>query len=156
MNNKTGFAIAAVAIFAALLITTTAASNAFAGGHYKKSPSQTSFQRNECGNGYWPLKVDCQNAASQIQGQHNAAAVAAAQGSGFSGHKDDGKGSYDDGKGSYDDGKGSYDDGKGGYDNGKGGYDNGKSSADGGRGGDANSGKGGYDDGKGDAKISVN
>ncbi|HEY7082960.1 MAG TPA: hypothetical protein VH500_24980 [Nitrososphaeraceae archaeon] len=140
MNNKTGFAIAAVAIFAALLITTTAASNAFAGGHYKKSPSQTSFQRNECGNGYWPLKVDCQNAASQIQGRDNAAAVAASQGSGFSGHKDGGKGGYDDG-------------GKGGYDDG--------GSAHGGKGGDANSGsahsgKGGDANSPDDAKISVN
>jgi hypothetical protein len=81
MNNKTGFAIAAVAIFAALLITTSAMnpSNAFAGGHYKKSPSQTSFQRNECGNGYWPVKVNCQNAASQIQGKGNFARVTVSQ-----------------------------------------------------------------------------
>lgn len=79
MNNKTGFAIAAIAIFAALLITTTAASNAFAGGHYKKSPSQTSFQQNNCGNGTMPLKVDCQNAASQIQGRGNLANVTVSQ-----------------------------------------------------------------------------
>jgi hypothetical protein len=38
MNNKTGFAIAAIAIVAALLITTSAMNpnNAFAGGHYKR------------------------------------------------------------------------------------------------------------------------
>ena len=99
MNNKTGFAIAAIAIIAALLITTSAMnpSSAFAGGHYKKRTSQTLTQANECGNGPFAMKIDCQNAASQIQGKHNAAAVAANQGSG-SGHGDkgNGKGGHDD------------------------------------------------------------
>ena len=125
MNNKTGFAIAAIAIVAALLVTTSAMNptNAFAGGHYKKRTTQTLTQVNECGNGTMPLKVDCQNAASQIQGKGNAAAVAASQGA-DTGHK----GGYDDGH------KGGYDDGH------KGGYDDGHGSANGGKGGDANDG----------------
>ena len=131
MNNKTGFAIAAIAIVAALLVTTSAMNptNAFAGGHYKKRTTQTLTQENECGNGTMPLKVDCQNAASQIQGKGNAAAVAASQGA-DNGHK----GGFDDGqKGGYDGGQ------KGGYDGGQnGGYDGGHGSANGGKGGDAN------------------
>ncbi|HEY7082959.1 MAG TPA: hypothetical protein VH500_24975 [Nitrososphaeraceae archaeon] len=86
MNNKTGFAIAAVAIFAALLIT-TAASNAYAGGHghhghfskTKQSQSQSLAQANACGNGKFPYEVNCQNAASQIQGKGNFARVTASQ-----------------------------------------------------------------------------
>ena len=83
MNNKTGFAIAAIAVVAALLVTTSAmsASNAFAGGHHNnsKKTSQTLVQSNYCGNGEWAMKVDCQNAASQIQGKHNAARVTVSQ-----------------------------------------------------------------------------
>ena len=113
MNNKTGFAIAAIAIVAALLVTTSAMnpSNAFAGGHYKRSTTQTLLQQNNCGNGTMPLNVDCQNAASQIQGRGNSAAVAASQGATDGGHDDGGH-----------DGKGN--------------------SANGGNGGDANSGGG--------------
>ena len=81
MNNKTGFAIAAIAIVAALLITTSAMNpnNAFAGGHYKKRTTQTLAQENSCGNGVLPLKISCQNAASQIQGKGNFARVTASQ-----------------------------------------------------------------------------
>ena len=133
MNNKTGFAIAAIAIVAALLVTTSAMNptNAFAGGHYKKRTTQTLAQENKCGNGTMPLKVDCQNAASQIQGKGNAAAVAASQGA-DNGHK----GGHDDGhKGGHDDGQ------NGGHDGGQnGGYDDGHGSANGGKGGDANDG----------------
>ena len=80
MNNKTGFAIAAIAIVAALLVTTSAMnpSNAFAGGHYKRT-TQTLTQVNECGNGVLPYKVDCQNAASQIQGKGNLARLTVSQ-----------------------------------------------------------------------------
>jgi hypothetical protein len=62
--------------------------NAFAGGHYKKRTTQTLIQQNNCGNGALPVKIDCQNSASQIQGRNNAAAVAAAQGTGTSGNND--------------------------------------------------------------------
>jgi len=81
MNNKTGFAIAAIAIVAALLVTTSAMnpSNAFAGGHYKKRTTQTLLQQNNCGNGTMPLNVDCQNAASQIQGRGNLANLTVSQ-----------------------------------------------------------------------------
>ncbi len=79
MSNKTGFAIAAIAVVAALLVTTSAmsASNAYA-THYKKT-TQTLAQENNCGNGYFPLKIDCQNAASQIQGKQNAARLTVSQ-----------------------------------------------------------------------------
>ena len=122
MNNKTGFAIAAIAIVAALLVTTSAMnpSNAFAGGHYKKSTTQTLLQQNNCGNGTMPLNVDCQNAASQIQGRGNSAAVAASQGAADSDHGHD----HGDDHG-----------GKGGDD-----HDGRGNSANGGNGGDANSG----------------
>jgi hypothetical protein len=81
MNNKTGFAIAAIAIVAALLVTTSAMnpSNAFAGGHYKKRTTQTLAQENNCGNGKLPYKIDCQNAASQIQGRGNLANLTVSQ-----------------------------------------------------------------------------
>jgi hypothetical protein len=81
MNNKTGFAIAAIAIVAALLVTTSAMNpnNALAGGHYKKSTTQTLAQANNCGNGKLPLKIDCQNAASQIQGTGNLANLTISQ-----------------------------------------------------------------------------
>jgi hypothetical protein len=83
MNNKTTYAIVAIAALAAILITTTAASNAYAGGHHhhfaKTKQSQSLAQANACGNDKFPMKVDCQNAGSQIQGKRNAASVAASQ-----------------------------------------------------------------------------
>ena len=81
MNNKRGFAITAIAVVAALLVTTSAmsANNAFAGGHQYSKTTQALAQTNACGNGFLPHEVDCQNAASQIQGKHNTASVAAAQ-----------------------------------------------------------------------------
>jgi hypothetical protein len=85
MNNKTSFAIAAIAVVAALLVTTSAvsASNAYA-THYKRT-TQTLAQDNHCGNGVLPYKVDCQNSASQVQGKGNAASVITSQGSKFGG-----------------------------------------------------------------------
>jgi hypothetical protein len=126
MNNKTGFAIAAIAIVAALLVTTSAMnpSNAFAGGHYKKSTTQTLLQQNNCGNGTMPLNVDCQNAASQIQGRGNSAAVAASQGAADGEHGHDHEGDHSgDHEGDH-----------------SGGHDGRGYSANGGNGGDANSG----------------
>ncbi len=82
MNNKTTYAIVAIAALAAILITTTAASNAYAWGHHhysKTKQSQSLAQANACGNGKFPMKVDCQNAGSQIQGKRNSAAVSAEQ-----------------------------------------------------------------------------
>jgi hypothetical protein len=82
MNNKTTYTIVAIAALAAMLITTTAASSAYAGGHHqysKTKQSQSLAQANACGNGKLPYEVDCQNAASQIQGKRNAASVAARQ-----------------------------------------------------------------------------
>ncbi|MGA7900899.1 MAG: hypothetical protein WCA39_18800 [Nitrososphaeraceae archaeon] len=82
MNNKTTYTLVAIAALAAMLITTTAASSAYAGGHHhysKTKQSQSLAQANACGNGKLPYKVDCQNAASQIQGKRNAASVAARQ-----------------------------------------------------------------------------
>ena len=41
--------------------------------------SQATSQVNECGNGFYPLNVGCQNTASQIQGDENEVALAANQ-----------------------------------------------------------------------------
>ena len=81
MNNKTSFAIAAIAVVAALLVITSAMStnNAFAGGHHYKKTTQALAQTNACGNGPLPFHVDCQNAASQIQGRGNLANITASQ-----------------------------------------------------------------------------
>ena len=82
MNNKTTYTIVAIAALAAMLITTTAASSAYAGGHHhfsKTKQSQSLAQANACGNGKLPYEVDCQNAASQIQGRGNFARVTVPQ-----------------------------------------------------------------------------
>ena len=84
------------------------------------------LQQNNCGNGTMPLNVDCQNAASQIQGRGNSAAVAASQGAADGEH---GRG-HDDGHD-----RGTRSRWKGG-DN----HDGRGNSANGGNGGDANSG----------------
>ena len=43
--------------------------------------SQAVSQVNDCGNGYFPENVWCQNTASQIQSEDNRATIAGAQGS---------------------------------------------------------------------------
>ena len=74
-----------IAAMAVMLIGATAfatTDSAFAGGHgHKKSyeKSQASSQVNDCGNGKLPLNIACQNTASQIQGDDNAAALASEQ-----------------------------------------------------------------------------
>ena len=68
-----------IAAMAVMLIGATAfaTDSAFAGGdgHKKKKTeySQATSQVNNCGNGKYPLNVGCQNTASQIQGDENAA-----------------------------------------------------------------------------------
>ena len=75
-----------IAAMAVMLIGATAlatSESAFAGGGHghKKSyeKSQATSQVNECGNGFYPLDVGCQNTASQIQGDENKVALAANQ-----------------------------------------------------------------------------
>ena len=74
-----------IAAMAVMLIGATAfaTDSAFAGGdgHKKKSyeKNQATSQVNECGNGFYPLNVGCQNTASQIQGDDNSAALASEQ-----------------------------------------------------------------------------
>ena len=43
------------------------------------STNQALSQANACGNGFMPYNVGCQNTASQIQGDDNAAALASEQ-----------------------------------------------------------------------------
>ena len=81
MNSKYMVVIAAMAV---MLIgaTALATDSAFAGGHgHKKSyeKSQATAQVNECGNGFYPINVGCQNTASQIQGDENIVTTAADQ-----------------------------------------------------------------------------
>ncbi len=82
MNTKYMLVVAAMAV---MLIGATAfgTDSAFAGGdgHKKKGyeKSQAVSQVNECGNGFMPYNVGCQNTASQIQGDDNSAALASSQ-----------------------------------------------------------------------------
>ena len=82
MNSKYMVVIAAMAV---MLIGATAfaTDSAFAGGdgHKKKSyeKSQAISQVNECGNGFMPYNVGCQNTASQIQGDENGVSTATNQ-----------------------------------------------------------------------------
>jgi hypothetical protein len=103
MNNNS-LTIAAISVLAALLATGAAISSetAFAGGHhYSKSVRQTAALDNNCGNGTMPLDINCQNLASQVKGNHNAANVLSFQPSSSSradqgnDHRYDG-GSHDD------------------------------------------------------------
>jgi len=74
-----------IAAMAVMLIGATALStseSAFAGGNgHKKSyeKNQAVSQANACGNGVMPYDIGCQNTASQIQGDENAASLASEQ-----------------------------------------------------------------------------
>jgi hypothetical protein len=47
--------------------------------HYLTGKSQAISQANDCGNGFLPENVGCQNTASQIQGDENVVVTAADQ-----------------------------------------------------------------------------
>jgi hypothetical protein len=73
MNTKYMVVVAAMAI---MLIgaTALATDDAFADKKKKSyEKSQAVSQVNDCGNGELPLNIGCQNTASQIQGDENAA-----------------------------------------------------------------------------------
>jgi len=80
MNTKYIIIVAAMAV---MLIGATAlatSESAFAGGHKKKTEyNQATSQVNDCGNGFMPYNVGCQNTVSQIQGDENAASLASEQ-----------------------------------------------------------------------------
>jgi uncharacterized membrane protein len=82
MNTK-HLSIIAVAAVAAMLVASTVFANAddaFADKKKKSySKSQAATQVNDCGNGDTPVDVFCQNLASQIQGDNNAAVLDADQ-----------------------------------------------------------------------------
>ena len=77
MNTKYMFIVAAMAI---MLIgaTALATEDAFA-GKKKYGKNQAISQANDCGNGFLPENVGCQNTASQIQGDENVVVTAADQ-----------------------------------------------------------------------------
>jgi len=77
MNTKYMFIVAAMAV---MLIgaTALATEDAFA-GKKKYGKNQAISQANDCGNGFLPENVGCQNIASQIQGDENAVSLAAEQ-----------------------------------------------------------------------------
>ena len=77
MNTKYLVVVAAIAI---MLIGVTALANedAFAKKKYS-SKSQAVTQLNDCGNGFEPTFIACQNLVSQIQGEDNFAALAGSQ-----------------------------------------------------------------------------
>jgi hypothetical protein len=85
MNTKYMVIVAALAVMM-IGATALATEDAFADkkrhddkkkGGYEKS--QAVSQVNDCGNGKLPLNIGCQNTASQIQGDDNAAALYSAQ-----------------------------------------------------------------------------
>jgi uncharacterized protein YdeI (BOF family) len=84
MNTKYLVVVAAMAVML-VAATALATDNAFADknrkhdgkGGYKKT--QAASQVNDCGNGDTPIDVFCQNLASQIQGDGNAAVLDADQ-----------------------------------------------------------------------------
>jgi hypothetical protein len=69
-----------VAAMTVMLIgaTALATEDAFA-GKKKYEKSQAISQANDCGNGFLPENVGCQNTASQIQGDENVVVTAADQ-----------------------------------------------------------------------------
>ena len=77
MNTKYMFIVAAMAV---MLIgaTALATEDAFA-GKKKYGKNQAISQINDCGNGFLPENVGCQNTASQIQGDENVVVTAADQ-----------------------------------------------------------------------------
>ena len=77
MNTKYMFIVAAMAV---MLIgaTALATEDAFA-GKKKYGKNQAISQANDCGNGFLPENVGCQNIASQIQGDENVVVTAADQ-----------------------------------------------------------------------------
>jgi hypothetical protein len=84
MKTQKIVAIIAIAALVGILITATAVSqDAFAKCkkkyHSSSKKSQTIAQANVCGNGPLPLNIKCQNLASQIQGDGNAANVIGVQ-----------------------------------------------------------------------------
>jgi hypothetical protein len=81
MNTKYMFGLAAMAV---MLIGAAAfaTDSAFAGGHGHKKKTeynQAISQVNDCGNGFYPFTIGCQNTASQIQGDENAVTTASEQ-----------------------------------------------------------------------------
>jgi hypothetical protein len=77
MNTKYMVVIAVVAV---MLVASTAPAteDAFA-GKKKYEKSQAVSQVNDCGNGFIPANIGCQNTASQIQGDENVVTLTADQ-----------------------------------------------------------------------------
>jgi hypothetical protein len=73
MNTKYMFIVAAMTV---VLVGATALATEDASA-YKKN--QAVYQTNACGNGDMAMNVGCQNIESQIQGDNNRVATAAAQ-----------------------------------------------------------------------------
>lgn len=76
MNMKYMVVMAAMAV---MLIGATALASEDAFATKKRENNQAVSQVNDCGNGELPLNVGCQNTASQIQGDENAASLASEQ-----------------------------------------------------------------------------
>ncbi len=79
MNTKYMVIVAAMTVMLVGATALATTDSAFAGGkkHYEKN--QAISQANDCGNGFLPENVGCQNTASQIQGDENVVVTAADQ-----------------------------------------------------------------------------
>jgi hypothetical protein len=73
-HTLTFAAIGAVMLLATTVISIVMTENAFA---YDKNQAKSDI--NECGNGFVPVNVGCQNIDSQIQGDRNTVAMAGEQ-----------------------------------------------------------------------------
>jgi hypothetical protein len=82
MNTKYMVIVATMVVMLIGATALTTSESAFAGGHVHKKKTeynQALSQANACGNGFMPYNVGCQNTASQIQGDDNAATLASEQ-----------------------------------------------------------------------------
>jgi hypothetical protein len=79
MKNRKVRNFEIVVAVAAMLLATAAISMATTDNVSAYKKTQATAQANECGNGDTPIDVFCQNLASQIQGDGNAAVIIGAQ-----------------------------------------------------------------------------
>lgn len=78
MNTKYMVVVAVVMVVMLVASTALATEDAFA-GKKKYEKSQAVSQVNDCGNGFIPTNIGCQNIASQIQGDENVVTLTADQ-----------------------------------------------------------------------------
>jgi hypothetical protein len=69
MNYRLSLLVVSIIVVVIIAAATTDSGYNVLAKNYKKS--ETTAQVNDCGNGILPLNIDCQNTASQTQGNDN-------------------------------------------------------------------------------------